>query len=307
MFISSPIHVHLWLDHLGGTMTSPIGIIGGSGLYAMQGVVDTVQKEVATPFGNPSDPLVLGSLEGVPVAFMSRHGVGHRLTPSEVNYRANIWALKSAGCEILIAVSAVGSLQERHTPGCLRLPDQFIDRTHLRPSTFFGHGLVAHVGFADPTSAWLRGKLMEAARTLNLPFDNGGTYVCMEGPAFSTRAESRLHQAWGADYIGMTQATEAKLAREAELVFATIALVTDFDAWRNVPEAADAHDIMAVMAANVAKAEALLRRVVVDIAGGPPESEPSRDALRTALITPPDLAPSATKERLKLFIGKYGY
>ena len=288
-------------------MTSPIGIIGGSGLYAMSGVRDTIQIDVETPFGKPTDPLVMGKLEGVPVAFMSRHGVGHRLIPSEVNYRANIWALKSVGCEILISVSAVGSLQERHTPGCLRLPDQFIDRTHLRPSTFFGNGLVAHVGFADPTSAWLRGKLMEAGRTLNLPFDNGGTYVCMEGPAFSTRAESRLHQSWGADYIGMTQVTEAKLAREAELIFATVALVTDFDAWRDTPEAADAHDIMAVMAANVAKAEALLRRVVVAIADGPPDAEPARHALRTALITPPELVPAETRERLKLFIEKYGY
>ncbi|MDE3245485.1 MAG: S-methyl-5'-thioadenosine phosphorylase [Acidobacteriota bacterium] len=288
-------------------MTSPIGIIGGSGLYAMAGVKDTIQIEIDTPFGKPSDPLVMGRLEGVQVAFLSRHGVGHRLTPSEVNYRANIWALKSVGCEILISVSAVGSLQDHHTPGCLRLPDQFIDHTHLRESTFFGDGLVAHVGFADPTSAWLRGKLTEAARTLDLPFDNGGTYVCMEGPAFSTRAESRLHQSWGADYIGMTQVTEAKLAREAELAFATIALVTDYDAWRDIPEAADAHDIMAVMAANVAKAEALLRSVVVAIADGPPEDEPARGALRTALMTPPGLVPAGTRERLKLFIEKYGY
>ncbi len=288
-------------------MTSPIGIIGGSGLYAMSGVEDTIQKDMETPFGKPSDPLVLGKLEGVPVAFMSRHGLGHRLTPSEVNYRANIWALKSVGCEILISVSAVGSLQERHAPGCLRLPDQFIDRTHLRPSTFFGDGLVAHVGFADPTSAWLRGKLMDAGRSLNLPLENGGVYVCMEGPAFSTRAESRLHQAWGADFIGMTQVTEAKLAREAELVFATLALVTDFDAWRDIPEAADAHDIMVVMAANVAKAEALLRHVVVQIASGPPEAEPARSALRTALMTAPEAVSIETRERLKLFISKYGY
>jgi 5'-methylthioadenosine phosphorylase len=288
-------------------MTSPIGIIGGSGLYAMSGVQDKIHMEVETPFGKPTDPVVMGRLEGVPVAFLSRHGVGHRLTPSEVNYRANIWALKSVGCELLISVSAVGSLQERHAPGCLRLPDQFIDRTHLRPSTFFGNGLVAHVGFADPTSAWLRDKLMDAGRALNLPLENGGVYVCMEGPAFSTRAESRLHQAWGADFIGMTQVTEAKLAREAELAFATIALVTDFDAWRNTPEAADAHDIMAVMAANVAKAEALLRRVVVAIAAGPPEHEPARNALRTALITPPGLVPAESRERLKLFIERYGY
>ncbi len=288
-------------------MTSPIGIIGGSGLYAMAGVKDTIQIEIDTPFGKPSDPLVMGRLEGKQVAFLSRHGVGHRLTPSEVNYRANIWALKSVGCEILISVSAVGSLQERHAPGCLRLPDQFMDRTYLRPSTFFGDGLVAHAGFADPTSAWLRGRLMESGRALQLPLENGGTYVCMEGPAFSTRAESRLHQSWGADYIGMTQATEAKLAREAELAFATLALVTDYDAWRDLPEAADASDIMAVMAANVAKAEALLRQVVGNLKNGPPQDEPARGALRTALMTPPELVPGGTRERLKLFIEQYGY
>ena len=288
-------------------MTHPIGILGGSGLYSMPGVQETERREMETPFGRPSDSLVLGTLEGVPVAFLARHGEGHRILPSEVNYRANIWALKSAGCEILISVSAVGSLQERHEPGCLRLPDQFMDKTFLRPSTFFGNGLVAHVGFADPTSAWLRGKLMAAGRELNLPIEDGGTYVNMEGPAFSTRAESRLHQSWGADYIGMTQVTEAKLAREAELVFATIALVTDFDAWRTHEEGADASDIMAVMAANVAKAQALIRRVVKDLAQGLPGTEPARQALRPALMTAPSEVPSETRQKLSLFIGKYGY
>lgn len=166
---------------------------------------------------------------------------------------------------------------------------------------------MAHVGFADPTSAWLRGRLLAAGRALNLPIEDGGTYVNMEGPAFSTRAESQLHQAWGADYVGMTQATEAKLAREAEVAFATLALVTDYDAWRSHEEGADAADIMAVMAANVAKAQELLRRAVVDLIQGPPEHEPALHALRTALITPPDLVPGEMRERLRLLIGKYGY
>ncbi len=288
-------------------MTQPIGILGGSGLYSMAGVQDTTTRLVETPFGSPSDSVVLGTLEGVPVAFLARHGLGHRILPSEVNYRANLFALKSVGCAILISVSAVGSLQERHAPGTLRLPDQFIDRTHLRASTFFGEGLVGHVGFADPTSAWLRGRLLAAGRELGLAIEDGGTYVNMEGPAFSTRAESQLHQAWGADYIGMTQATEAKLAREAELVFATLALVTDYDAWRAHAAGADAADIMAVMAANVGNAQALLRRVMEELAQGPPPDEPARHALATALITPPAKVPAATRERLRLLIGKYGY
>lgn len=286
---------------------APIGIFGGSGLYAMAGVRDTREETVATPFGPPTDPLVHGTLEGVPVVFLSRHGRGHRVTPSEVNYRANVWAMKAAGCEILLSVSAVGSLQEPHEPGTLRLPDQFIDRSHLRPSTFFGNGLVAHVNYADPTSAWLREKLLAAGRRLQLPIEACGAYVNMEGPQFSTRAESRLHRSWGADLIGMTQATEAKLAREAELVFATIALVTDWDAWREEDEGAESDSIMAVMAANVAKAQALIRAVVPDLAEGPPEDEPARRALATALVTAPGDVPQETRERLRLLVGKYGY
>lgn len=286
---------------------APIGIFGGSGLYTMAGVKDTREERMDTPFGAPSDPLIHGTLAGVPVVFLSRHGLGHRFLPSEVNYRANVWGMKAAGCEILLSVSAVGTLQERHAPGTLRLPDQFIDKTHLRPSTFFGNGLVAHVNYADPTSAWLRGKLMAAGRKENLPLEDGGTYVNMEGPQFSTRAESRLHRAWGADLIGMTQATEAKLAREAELVFATIALVTDWDAWRDEEEGAVGSDIMAMMAANVSKAQALIRAVVPDLASGPPEHEPSRRALATALVTPPEKVPAETRERLRLLVGKYGY
>ncbi|HJV21611.1 MAG TPA: S-methyl-5'-thioadenosine phosphorylase [Holophagaceae bacterium] len=287
-------------------MTAPIGILGGSGLYGMPGVVVAERREVTTPFGAPSGPVVLGTLEGVPVAFLPRHGEGHRLTPSEVNYRANVWALKQVGVEILLSVSAVGSLQAHLHPGTLCVPTQFMDKTHLRASTFFGEGLVAHVGFAEPTSAWLRGRLQAAAARLGLALPEVGTYVNMEGPQFSTRAESRLHQAWGADLIGMTQATEAKLAREAELVWACIALVTDFDAWKD-DEAVETHDVLAVMAANVDKAQSLLRAVVQDLAAGAPTDEPARHALKFALMTQPAHVPAATAEKLRPLVGRYGY
>ncbi len=287
-------------------MTHPIGILGGSGLYDMPGVAVSERRDVATPFGAPSGPLVLGSLEGAPVAFLARHGEGHRLTPSEVNYRANVWAMKAVGVEILLSVSAVGSLQAHLHPGTLCLPTQFIDRTHRRENTFFGEGLVAHVGFAEPTSAWLRGQLRGAATRLGLELPEAGAYVNMEGPQFSTRAESRLHQSWGADLIGMTQATEAKLAREAELVWACLALVTDFDAWKD-DEAVETHDVLAVMAANVGKAQALLAAVVPALAAGAPEGDPARSALRSALVTRPELVPEATRERLRPLVGKYGY
>jgi 5'-methylthioadenosine phosphorylase len=288
-------------------MSAPIGILGGSGLYAMPGVEAARSETVTTPFGAPSDPLIHGLLDGAPVVFLSRHGQGHRFTPSEVNYRANLWALKAAGCRLVLSVSAVGSLQERHEPGTLRLPDQFIDRSHLRASTFFGQGLVAHVSYADPTSAWLRGRLMAVGRRLGLPLENGGTYVNMEGPQFSTRAESLLHRSWGADLIGMTQATEAKLAREAEMAFATIALVTDWDAWREGEEGTHGDAVMEVMAANVQKAQALIRAAVPELAAGIPEDEPALGALATALVTAPELVPPETRERLRLLIGKYGY
>ena len=284
--------------------STSIGILGGSGLYAMEGLELRERREVATPFGTPSGPVVLGALDGVDVAFLARHGEGHRLLPSEVNYRANIWALKSAGVETLLSVSAVGSLQAKHAPGTLRLPDQFIDRTHGRASSFFGGGLVAHAGFAEPTCARLRGALMACGRELGLPLEDGGTYLNMEGPQFSTRAESRLHQAWGADYIGMTQATEAKLAREAELCYATIALVTDYDAWKD-DEAVQTHDVLAVMAANVAKAQSLIRRTVKGLQG--PRSCGCGEAMKHAFITRPEHVPAEIRERLRLLAGKYGY
>lgn len=282
-----------------------IGILGGSGLYAMAGVTVREQRVMNTPFGEPSAPLVLGTLDGVEVAFLPRHGEGHRLLPSEVNYRANIWALKEAGAEVLLSVSAVGSLQAHHAPGMLRLPDQFIDRTHGRRSSFFGDGLVAHVGFAEPTCGRLRHLLMDAGIALALPIEDGGTYLNMEGPQFSTRAESRLHQSWGADFVGMTQATEAKLAREAELCFACLALVTDYDAWKD-DEAVETHDVLAVMAANVAKAEALLKASIQTLASARRTCSCGQ-ALAQALLTRPEAVPEATKTKLRPLIGKHGY
>lgn len=288
-------------------MTPPIGILGGSGLYAMDGLQVTERLELSTPFGPPSGPLVLGAMEGVPVAFLARHGEGHRLLPHEVPYRANLWALKKAGVRAVISFSAVGSLQAAHPPGSLRLPDQFVDRTTRREATFFGGGIVAHAGFADPTSAWLRGHLLAAGRELGLPIEDGGTYLTMEGPQFSTRAESRMHQALGLDFVGMTQGTEAKLAREAELAYATVALVTDYDAWRDREPGADAQDILITLATHIESSHRLLRQVLGRVASGPPPEEPALAALKSALVTPPERVPEDTKIKLRLLIGKYGY
>ncbi len=287
-------------------MHTPIGIIGGSGLYRMAGLVLERTELVRTPFGEPSGPVHLGTLDGAPVAFLARHGEGHRFTPTEVPYRANVWALKYLGVERLVSVSAVGSLQARHRPGELRLARQFVDRTTQRKATFFGEGLVAHVGFAEPTCAHLSEALMAAGRKLALPLEEGATYVCMEGPAFSTRAESLLHQSWGADLIGMTQVTEAKLAREAELCYACVALVTDYDAWREDEEAVDAASVLEVMHANVDKAQALLR-AAVPVLSGAPRTCACGEALKTALFTAPEHVPDDARRRLDLLVAKYGY
>jgi len=287
-------------------MSSPIGILGGSGLYAMQGLEDCQDVAVSTPFGDPSAPLRKGLLNGTPVVFLARHGHGHRFTPTEVPYRANLWALRSLGVEQVISVSAVGSLQERHHPGELRLVRQFIDRTKLRRDTFFGEGLVAHVGFAEPTCAPSTDLLLACGRELALPLEDGSTYVCMEGPAFSTRAESLLHRAWGADLIGMTQVTEAKLAREAELCFSVIALVTDYDAWREGEEAVDATSVLQVMQANVQKAQALITAAVPQLAARTRDCACGQ-ALKAALFTDPAHVPGPAKERLGLLVRRYGY
>jgi 5'-methylthioadenosine phosphorylase len=287
-------------------MRAPIGIIGGSGLYRMEGLALDRAVAVETPFGAPSGPVHLGALDGTPVAFLARHGEGHRFTPSEVNYRANVWALKSLGVERLISVSAVGSLQARHKPGDLRLVGQFIDKTRHREDTFFGKGLVAHVSFAEPTCAHVSGALMAAGRELALPLEGDALYVCMEGPAFSTRAESRLHQSWGADLIGMTQVTEARLAREAELCYACIALVTDYDSWREEEAGVDAASVLEVMHANVDKAQRLLRKVVPGLAEAPRPCA-CGSALKAALYSDPGVVPPEARKRLELLVAKYGF
>lgn len=289
-----------------GPMRAPIGIIGGSGLYRMEGLALDRTEVVQTPFGAPSGPVHLGTLEGAPVAFLARHGEGHRFTPSEVNYRANLWALKYLGVERLISVSAVGSLQARHRPGDLRLVRQFIDKTKHREDTFFGGGLVAHVSFAEPACPHATDLLLAAGRKLDLPLEDGALYVCMEGPAFSTRAESRLHQGWGADLIGMTQVTEGRLAREAELCYACIALVTDYDSWREEEEGVDAASVLEVMHANVDKAQRLLRAAVPALSAAP-RSCACGHALKAALYTPPEQVPEDALRRLNLLVAKYGY
>lgn len=287
-------------------MITPLGIIGGSGLYRMEGLSLDQELEINTPFGEPSGPVALGHLDGAPVAFLSRHGLGHRFTPTEVNYRANLWALKSLGVERLVSVSAVGSLQARHRPGELRLAGQFIDKTRHRKDTFFGEGLVAHVSFAEPVCPHLTGTLLAEGRALGLPIEAEAVYVCMEGPAFSTRAESRLHQAWGADLIGMTQVTEARLAREAELCYACIALVTDYDAWREEEAGVDAASVLEVMHANVDKAQRLLRQVAPRLAG---QARPCAcgDALKAALFTAPEAVPLEARRRLDLLVRRHGH
>lgn len=287
-------------------MNAPIGIIGGSGLYRMEGLALDRTELIQTPFGAPSGPVHLGELDGTPVAFLPRHGEGHRFTPSEVNYRANVYALKALGVERLLSVSAVGSLQPQHKPGELRLVRQFIDKTRHREDTFFGAGLVAHVSFAEPACPHASDLLLAAGRELALPLADDALYVCMEGPAFSTRAESRLHQSWGADLIGMTQVTEARLAREAELCYACIALVTDYDAWRDEAEGVDAASVLEVMHANVDKAQRLLR-VAVPLLAAAPRTCACGEALKAALYTAPDQVPADTLLRLRLLVAKYGY
>ena len=287
-------------------MSTPIGIIGGSGLYRMEGLALDRTEVVQTPFGAPSGPVHMGLLDGVPVAFLARHGEGHRFTPSEVNYRANLYALKYLGVERLISVSAVGSLQARHKPGELRLVSQFIDKTKHRKDTYFGEGLVAHVSFAEPVCAHVTETLLASGRALNLPIEGDALYVCMEGPAFSTRAESKLHQSWGADLIGMTQVTEARLAREAELCYACIALVTDYDAWREEEEGVDAASVLEVMHANVDKAQRLLRQVVPQLSGTP-RACACGEALKAALFTAPEAVTPEARQRLDLLVARYGY
>ncbi len=280
-----------------------IGIIGGSGLYSMPGLTGMHEEHVTTPFGEPSDAFVLGELEGRRVAFLARHGRGHRILPSELNFRANIYALKKLGVERILSVSAVGSLKEEHKPGDFLIPDQFIDRTFHRVATFFGEGLVGHVAFGDPVCATVARALVTASGSEGVTAKPRGTYVCMEGPQFSTRAESNLYRSWGADVIGMTNLQEAKLAREAEICYATAAMVTDYDCWHPDHDSVTVEQIVAVLNHNAANACKVIRAAV---AAMPRERNCScATALRHALLTSPSAVPPATREKLDLLVGKY--
>jgi 5'-methylthioadenosine phosphorylase len=280
-----------------------IGIIGGTGLYQMEGFTDVREVAVETPFGPPSDSLMLGQLEGRAVAFLPRHGRGHRILPHELNFQANIFAMKKLGVEFLLSVSAVGSLKEQYAPREMLVPDQLIDRTKMRRSTFFGRGLVAHVAFAHPFCRVLSKLMAEGCREAGARHHVGGTYVCIEGPQFSTYAESQLYRSWGADVVGMTNLQEAKLAREAEICYATLAMVTDYDCWHPEHDAVTADSVMKVLAENVATARAVLRAVTRRLPL-PRECE-CEHALRHALITPAELAPEAVKRELEPIVGRY--
>jgi 5'-methylthioadenosine phosphorylase len=279
-----------------------IGIIGGSGLYAMPGLSNVREVSVETPFGSPSDALVLGDLEGRKVAFLARHGRGHRILPSELNFRANIYAMKQLGVERILSVSAVGSLKEEHKPTDFVVPDQFIDRTFHRESTFFGEGIVAHVAFGDPVCSVVANTLSQGCSEEKVVGKLGGTYVCMEGPQFSTRAESNLYRSWGADVIGMTNLQEAKLAREAEICYATLAMVTDYDCWRAGHDDVTVDQIVAVMHQNTANASRVVRSAVRLL---PRERACAcKTALTHAIMTSRDVIPQATREKLDLLIGR---
>ena len=280
-----------------------VGIIGGTGLYEMEGFADVREVAVETPFGPPSDRLMIGTLEGRRVAFLPRHGRGHRILPHELNFRANVFALKALGVEWILSVSAVGSLKEAYAPLHVLVPDQFIDRTLQRPSTFFGRGLVAHVAFARPFCRGLSKVMAAACGDAGAIHHVGGTYVCMEGPAFSTLAESQLYRSWGADVIGMTNLQEAKLAREAEICYSTLAMVTDYDCWHPEHDAVTAEGILAVLGRNAETAKAVLRAAVRRLPI-PRECE-CASALKYALVTPPALVPEAVKRELAPIVGRY--
>lgn len=284
-----------------------IGIIGGSGLYKMEALKDVEEVKVDTPFGAPSDALIVGTLEETPVAFLARHGRNHHLLPSELPFRANIHAMKQLGVEYLISASAVGSLKEDVKPLDMVVPDQFIDRTKNRVSTFFGEGIVAHITFGDPVCNQLAGVLADAVASLELTdvtLHRGGTYVCMEGPAFSTKAESHLYRSWGATVIGMTNLPEAKLAREAEIAYATLALVTDYDCWHPDHDSVTVEMVIANLQRNATNAQKVIQETVRRLVENPPVSD-AHSALKFAILTQLDKVPTATKEKLELLLKKY--
>jgi len=280
-----------------------IGIIGGSGLYHMPGLTNLVEKQVVTPFGKPSDAYHLGTLEGRRVAFLARHGRGHRYMPSELNFRANIYGFKALGCERILSISAVGSLKEEHKPLEFVVPDQFIDRTRHRTDTFFGEGVVVHIAFADPVCPEVSKVAQAAGQKAGVTAKLGGTYVCMEGPQFSTRAESNLYRSWGADVIGMTNLQEAKLAREAELCYATVAMVTDYDCWHDSHESVTVDQIVANLLKNAENACALVKHAVAAM----PKQRGCKcsSAMANAILTDKAKIPMEVKQKLHLLLGKY--
>jgi 5'-methylthioadenosine phosphorylase len=284
--------------------TPAIGIIGGSGLYQMEGVTQPSEHRIETPFGSPSDALISGTMQGRQVYFLPRHGRGHRLLPHELNHRANIYALRSLNVRWIICVTAVGSLQEKYAPRDVLLPSQFFDRTSQRTAhTFFGDGIAAHVSFAEPISANLRHILAESARESGVRVHNGGTYVNMDGPAFSTRAESELNRRNGFDVIGMTNLPEAKLAREAEIALATLAMITDYDCWKVEEEPVSAHTIFEHLVANAETAKNILGAAIPRLPAEP--DWPEHRALDSALVTDRKLWPAATREKLKAILGRF--
>jgi 5'-methylthioadenosine phosphorylase len=283
-----------------------IGIIGGSGLYQMPELENVQEVPVDTPFGKPSDAFIVGELDGMKVAFLPRHGRGHKLLPTELPFRANIYAIKLLGVEYILSVSAVGSLQEQYAPTDMVIPDQFFDRTRARAkeSTFFGEGIVAHTTFAHPVCEELGDILEESCKTVGVKTHRGGTYLCMEGPAFSTKAESNVYRQWGMDIIGMTNLQEAKLAREAEIAYATLALVTDYDCWHEGHDDVSAEMVFEYLNKNIRNAQLILREAVKRVAAKETPNQ-YRDALKNAIFTAPDLWPAQTAEKLEAIIGKY--
>ena len=280
-----------------------IGIIGGSGLYSMSGFEAQEEVRLETPFGDPSDAFIVGRLEGKKVAFLARHGRGHRILPSELNFRANIHGMKQLGVERILSVSAVGSLKEEHKPLEFVIPDQFFDRTRGRISTFFGGGIVAHISFADPICPQLAELMQTSCAAAGVTGKKGGTYLCMEGPAFSTRAESNVYRQWGMDIIGMTNLQEAKLAREAEICYVTLAMVTDYDCWHAGHDAVTIDEVISNLLKNAENAQKTVREAVKNM----PKSRTCGcgSALKHAILTNKDAIPQAAKDRLKLLIGKY--
>ena len=280
-----------------------VGVIGGSGLYEMEGLKNIEQVSILTPFGEPSGNFVTGILDGIDVVFLPRHGKGHKISPSEINYRANIFGMKKLGVDAIISVSACGSLKEEIKPMDFMVPHQFIDRTFRRQSTFFSGGIVAHVAFADPVSPEIARILVDSAQALNLTVHEGGTYITMEGPQFSTKAESHLYRSWGVEIIGMTNATEAKLAREAEISYATLAAVTDYDCWHPEHDSVTVEMILNNLNKNVGNAKKILKAAIPQV--GRLEQFSAKGALKFAVVTPKNLIPEAKKKELEIFLEDY--